>query len=167
MPMGPQQLALCLPAELPLTAPDVAIDGWNRDQEQLSFLYVPESPPVHSVLLKCLAMGESLLVTAASTQQGAPPETLDLIVGHYVTDAEDVSQMYQSMQGLVTRVNGLVSSVRPTQGPSSGECASGKPSTCLATTCTSSISTAVFSTITWFGSESSMAVRWFCESIVG
>lgn len=44
-------------------------DGWNREPEHFAFLYVPDAPPHHTVLLKCLPMGDTLLVTAASTKQ--------------------------------------------------------------------------------------------------
>ena len=84
--------------------PEVALDGWNDHGELYIFGYAGANE-LEPVLVKCLAMGNLMVVCASLYREGADaqPRTLNIDVAEVTTDAEDVLEGYVSLDALVEK----------------------------------------------------------------
>ena len=82
--------------------PEVPLEGWNDHGELYIFAYAGANN-MEPVIVKCLAMGNVMVICASSFRAGAQvtPRTMNIDVKAVTTDAEDVLQGYVSLDALV------------------------------------------------------------------
>jgi hypothetical protein len=78
----------------------VPIDNWNADEDQYSFLYVPEHTSEPALLVRALVAGDLLLASVLPGTATAEPVTVELAVERFAgPDASSYS--YQELGALL------------------------------------------------------------------
>lgn len=82
---------------------EVGIDHWNEVEDEYAFLYVNPDKGNKKVLVKCLVMGDKLMVDALS-DGASEPVHLDIDVGEYVAEnaGNDYNSQYKDAGKLVS-----------------------------------------------------------------
>ncbi|XP_074312492.1 putative proteasome inhibitor [Silene latifolia] len=66
---------------------EVGIEGWNEVEDEYAFLYINPEKGNKKILVKCLVMGDKLMVDALS-EGVSEPAHLDINVDEFVTEAD-------------------------------------------------------------------------------
>ncbi|XP_074276022.1 putative proteasome inhibitor [Silene latifolia] len=101
------------------TSDEVGIEGWNEVEDEYAFVYVNPEKSNKKILLKCLVMGDKLMVDALS-DGASEPVHLDINVNECVveTDATDYNAQYKNLGKLVRSLESDV--LRRLDGSSGG-----------------------------------------------
>ena len=127
---------------------EVDTAGWNAQEKDYSFAYVPEDKESVRVLVKCSALGSDLCVDALSKDtavaEGAEdkePVTVTYAVDDYARESEgDMKSQFKALSALVAKLGELEKSIREqfaaappaqeeTPAPSQSSLRVGEPST--------------------------------------
>ncbi|KAH9615634.1 hypothetical protein KSS87_000508 [Heliosperma pusillum] len=107
------------------TSDEVGIEGWNEVEDEYAFVYVNPEKSNMKILVKCLVMGDKLMVDALS-DGASEPVHLDINVNECVaeTDATDYNAQYKNLGKLVQSLESDV--FRRLEGSSGGSHMSGQ-----------------------------------------
>lgn len=93
---------------------DVGIEGWNEMEDAYAFCYAKSDKGVNkSVIVKCLVMGDMLIVDAAliSEKENSEPYNLEINVNEYINDSttsSNYAEQYKNFPTLVERINSAI-----------------------------------------------------------
>lgn len=91
--------------------PEVGIDGWDEMNGAYAFRYSGSGQPdlLPTVTVKCMAMGDSLMVDAVSSDSDTPVHT-EIKASLYAADGDvgPYNQQYTNLEGLVNLVNSSI-----------------------------------------------------------
>ncbi|KAL9272199.1 putative proteasome inhibitor [Drosera capensis] len=81
---------------------EVGIEGWNEGKDEYAFVYVDPEKKNRKVLVKCLVMGEKLLVDAVS--DGFEPAHLEINIDEYVAEnaGNNYNTLYKNLGKLIS-----------------------------------------------------------------
>ncbi|KAL2610279.1 hypothetical protein R1flu_028852 [Riccia fluitans] len=106
---------------------EVGVDGWNElDDGSYAFQYSGGGQPglCKSVIVKCTAIGDLLMVDAAPLVDADTPHSLEIKVSDYTVDSptSNYAQQYTNLEGLVDRLKStIISRLSPSAPGPSGE----------------------------------------------
>ncbi|GLJ32723.1 hypothetical protein SUGI_0658340 [Cryptomeria japonica] len=93
---------------------EVGIEGWNEMEDAYAFCYSKSDKGENkSVIVKCLVMGDMLIVDAAliSAKENSEPCNLEINVNEYINDSttsSNYSEQYKDFPTLVDRINSAI-----------------------------------------------------------
>ncbi|KAL9247381.1 hypothetical protein vseg_020820 [Gypsophila vaccaria] len=91
------------------TSDEVGIEGWNEVEDEYAFVYANPEKGNKKVLVKCLVLGDKLMVDALS-DGASEPVHLDINVDEFVADtsANDYNSQYKNLGKLVSSLESEV-----------------------------------------------------------
>ncbi|KAJ6849347.1 putative proteasome inhibitor isoform X1 [Iris pallida] len=112
--------------DLPSDGEEVGIEGWNELDDNYGFVYSKsENGSKKSVLVKCLAIGDALVVDVLNMkEENKEPLHLQINVkDHTVDGTSNYREMFKNLRGFLESVNAVFKQLEPvvqTTSPSSG-----------------------------------------------
>ncbi|BFI43036.1 proteasome inhibitor subunit 1 (PI31) [Marchantia polymorpha subsp. ruderalis] len=105
---------------------EVGIEGWNELDGSYAFQYSDGSQAglCKSVIVKCTAIGDLLMVDAAPLSDADTPYSLEIKVNDYTVDSmtSNYGQQYTNLEGLVDRLNSsIISKLSSSAGETSSD----------------------------------------------
>ncbi|KAK9866815.1 hypothetical protein WJX84_003941 [Apatococcus fuscideae] len=101
---------------------EIAVDGWNEMSDAYAFAYT-DSQGRHPRMVKCVVLGEQLLVHLLHVDSNAEPQLLELDVTKFSNSSPDLIKGYSDLDGLVQKLQqNLQQAATPSTG--SGQTAS-------------------------------------------
>jgi hypothetical protein len=97
------------------------VTGWDAQPDQQTFLYQSETAPKDKLLLKCLPVGDTLVVALASSDESKPPTTIELPISNYTTgDTSSAAKAFTNLDQLCSTINSAVAAMSSANASSSG-----------------------------------------------
>ncbi|KAK9840065.1 hypothetical protein WJX74_002789 [Apatococcus lobatus] len=84
---------------------EVSVDGWNELSDAYAFAYTDAEGKDPSVV-KCVILGDQLLVHVLQLGRSSEPQLLELDVGKYTNASTDLVAGYSDLDGLVRKLQG-------------------------------------------------------------
>ncbi|CAD7698131.1 unnamed protein product [Ostreobium quekettii] len=86
-------------------AEEATLEGWNGQEDWYAFQYVDPQGVKPPVTVKCLRLGDKLMVNALAMGEGAEvPRSLELDAGQFTTVSNDVAKGFKDLDGLAAKV---------------------------------------------------------------
>lgn len=86
----------------PDDAQEIPLEGWNNSQELYIFKYKDETKKLLPVIVKCIAIENTLVVCVTSLGvEDEEPRTMNVNINEVTTASPDLIQGYQSLENLV------------------------------------------------------------------